>query len=133
MIYKGRVHFIRAFSLLFLVVLFLVISAFWFCFSFFVSACMGRKNISCFYLKIPCLWYWSFVGTEFEFHPDEILHCCRLSVPECLSIRFLRPVSRTRMRVGLVCFLRLFRVCSGRIRHFSEIFFHLFPSVFWWC
>ena len=83
-----------------------------------------------FYLKIPCLWYWSFVGTEFGFCPDEILHCCRLSVPECLSIRFLRPVSRTRMQVGLVCFLRLFPVCSGRIRHFSEIFFIFFRVCF---
>ena len=77
-----------------------------------------------FYLKIPCLWYWSFVGTEFEFHPDEILHCCRLSVPECLSIRFLRPVSQTRMRVGLVCFLRLFRIYSSRI----DIFLNFFSS-----
>ena len=86
---------------------------------------MGRKNISCFYLKIPCLWYWGFVGTEFEFRPDEILHCCRLLVSECLSVCFFRPVYRTCMQVVLSAFWGF----SGYILVVSTFFwnfFHLF-------
>ena len=80
---------------------------------------MAKRHLD---LKIPCLWYWGFVGTEFEFHPDEMLHCCRLSVSECLSVCFFRPVSRTRMQVVLSAFWDF----SGLFRSHSTSFWNFF-------
>ena len=119
-------------SLLYLGVLVLVISAFWFCLKVFGSICRGWETILYFIweyraygigvLSVPNL---SFIPMKF----------CIVVV--CLFQNACLSVSSARF-FGRVCrwSCLLFEAYPGLFRSYSTSFwnfFHLFPSVFWWC
>ena len=119
-------------SLLYLGVLVLVISAFWFCFSFFVSTCRGRKTSLAFIWKYRAYGIGVLSGPNLSFIPMKfcIAVVC-LFRNACLfvpSARFLGRVCRWS------CLL--FEAFPGVFRSHSTlfwIFFHLFWCAFQEC